>query len=56
MYDNIYKINKALTFFRSHKNSQTIKMNKEKNGLINSCYNQGYILVKRIIKNYLQNL
>ena len=43
MYDNIYKINKALTFFRSHKNSQTIKMNKEKNGLINSCYMQSRV-------------
>lgn len=43
MYDNIYKISKALTFFRSHKNSQTIKMNKEKNGLINSCYMQSRV-------------
>lgn len=43
IYENVYKIRKALTFFRSHKNSQTIKMNKEKNGLINSCYMQSRV-------------
>lgn len=39
-YKSIYKIEAALTFFRFHKNSQTIKMNKSKNGLIQSCYMQ----------------
>ncbi len=42
-YENIYKIGKSLTFFRSHDDSQTIKMNSEKNGLIQSSYMQARI-------------
>ena len=43
MYKNIYKIEKSLTFFRSHEDSQTIKMNRERNGLIQSSYMQARI-------------
>ena len=43
MYKNIYKIRKSLTFFRSHEDSQTIKMNSERNGLIQSSYMQARI-------------
>ncbi len=42
-YSKIFKIESALTFFRFHKNSQTIKMNKSKGGLIKSCYMQARV-------------
>ena len=39
-YPYIYKINKSLTLFRNHSDSQTNKMNKSRDGLIQSSYMQ----------------
>ena len=52
-YKKIYKINRSLTFFRYHKNSQTIKMNRSNNGLIQSCYMQARVY---FCENYYKKL